>query len=85
MFGAVQSAAHLKGSLYSKFLMNWSTDWLFEGEQHWCICVWVCGCACSRSTLFGEGLSDRKQLTGGYGSLTVFPSGLFYGINEVMN
>lgn len=51
MFGAAQSAAHLKGSLYSKFLMNWRTDWSFEGEQHWCICVWVCGCVCVQGRL----------------------------------
>lgn len=41
MFGAAQSAAHLKSSLYSKSLMNRCTDWLFEGN---CIAAYVCGC-----------------------------------------
>lgn len=33
MFGAVQSAAHMKESLCSTFLMNWCTDWSFEGNN----------------------------------------------------
>lgn len=52
VFGAVQSAAHMKDSLYSKFLMNWCTDWVFEGNStgaYVCVSAYACvqGRVCS--------------------------------------
>ncbi len=60
VFGAVQSAAHMKDPLCSKFLMNRCTDWSFERNSIGAR-VWVCVCVCSRSGLFSEQLSDKEN------------------------
>lgn len=56
--GAVCSAAHLKGSLCSKFLMNWWTDWMFEGA---CVCVgvWMCVLKVRQKTAYSLYLRHR--------------------------
>lgn len=60
--GLSHNTAHMKDSLCSKFLMNWRTDRLFEGNSSG---AYACGCvyACMRvfKVMFGVQLSDIEN------------------------